>query len=162
MFFAKSPTSKIEVELIMFPPIESPCPLQFIQLPQEGNFNCSMCKREVHDLSAMNHKEIQTFLSQCSGKVCVSYKVKTGLKSLKQGAVAGLFMVTAAGLALPVAAQVGVNLEEDFEELIMVGGIKLPENTQLVDENEHQSKVLDKDDTMTLIPIVEESDESNW
>lgn len=144
----------------MFPRIDSPCPLKSLQLPEQGNFNCTACKREVHDLSAMNLTERQEFLSQCSGEVCVSYKVRASLKSLKYSAVAGLFMVSATGLALPVAAQVGDNLDESVEDMILVGGIKPPHNSKHNDKKDaHDAKQINIEDTIKLIPVVEEDDE---
>lgn len=144
----------------MFPRIDSPCPLKSLQLPEQGNFNCSSCKREVHDLSAMDNTERQEFLSQCNGKVCVSYKVKASLKSLKQGAVAGLFMVSATGLALPVAAQVGDNLDESVEDMILVGGIKAPQNARHSDKKDaHETRKISAEDTLKLIPVIEENEE---
>lgn len=143
----------------MFPRIDFPCPLKSLQLPDQGNFNCGACKREVHDLSAMDNTERQAFLSQCNGKVCVSYKVKASLKSLKQGAVAGLFMVSATGLALPVAAQVGDNLDENVEDMILVGGIKAPHNSKYsAKKDTHKTKQVNIEDTIKLIPVIEEDD----
>jgi hypothetical protein len=99
-------------------------------------------------------------LSQCSGKVCVSYKVKASLKSLKQGAMAGLFMVSATGLALPVAAQVGDNLDESVEDMILVGGIKAPNKSKHSDKKDtHETKQINAEDTLKLIPVVEEDEE---
>ncbi len=144
----------------MFPPIDSPCPLKSLQLPEQGNFNCGACKREVHDLSAMDNIQRQEFLGQCSGKVCVSYKVKANLKNLKTSAMAGLFLVSATGLALPVAAQVGDNLDESVEDMILVGGIKAPKNSKLYDKKDAQkAEQINIEDTIKLIPVVEEDDE---
>jgi hypothetical protein len=145
----------------MFPRIDSPCPLKSFQLPAQGNFNCTACKREVHDLSAMNITERQEFLSQCSGEVCVSYKVKASLKSLKHSAVAGLFMVSAAGLALPVAAQVGDKLDESVEDMILVGGIKPPHNSKHSDKKDaHKAKQVNIEDTIKMVPVVKEDEKS--
>lgn len=137
----------------MFPPIESPCPLQSIQFPSTGNFNCSACKREVHDLSRMSTDERDVFLRSCSGKVCVSYKVKRSVNQLKRSAIAGLFLVSASGLALPAAAQVGDALAEDMDE-IFVGGIELPPHFEQVDD----AKQTAEDKNLQLIPVVEEDE----
>ncbi len=144
----------------MFPRIESPCPLQSIQLPQEGKFNCSACQREVHDLSAMNVDERKIFLSQCSGKICVSYKVKSSITRIRKGAIAGLFVVTASGLAVQAAALPGGTLLEDTYDEILVGGIKLPEQTEQADNDKLQyAESATEEETMDLIPVVEEADE---
>lgn len=141
----------------MFPPITSPCPLQSIQFPESGNFNCSTCKREVHDLSSMTMNERDAFLRSCSGKVCVSYKVKRGVKQLQRSAIAGLFLVSATGLALPAAAQVGDALVEDLDE-IFVGGITLPPHIEQAEDAKQQS---DEDKKLQLIPVVEEDKQTN-
>ena len=138
----------------MFPPVESPCPLKSIQFPENGNFNCSVCKREVHDLSAMDAEGRATFLRECSGEVCVSYKVKRGVNQLKRSAIAGLFLVSATGLALPAAAQVGAALAEDMDE-ILVGGIKLPPHVEKTQSTQQQSS---DDKKLQLIPVVEEDE----
>ncbi len=147
----------------MFPRIESPCPLQSFQLPHEGKFNCSACQREVHDLSAMSFDERKIFLSQCSGKVCVSYKVKSNIKSLKKGAIAGLFVVTVSGLAVQAAAVTGDTLLQDTYDEIMVGGIKLPKQIEQADDVklQHAESATEKE-TMELIPLVEETDELEY
>ncbi|MES2826063.1 MAG: hypothetical protein V4732_20855 [Pseudomonadota bacterium] len=140
----------------MFPRIESPCPLQSIQLPQTGRFNCSACQREVHDLSAMSVDERKIFLNQCSGKVCVSYKVTSNVKNLKKSAIAGLFVITASGLAVQAAALTGDTLLQDTYDEILVGGINLPEQTDNDKLQEAESAI--ERETTELIPVVEETD----
>ncbi len=135
----------------MFPKIDSPCPLSSLQLPKSGNFNCSACKREVHDLTQMSDVERQDFLNACEGKVCVSYKVKTGIDRLKKVAVAGVFVVTASGVALPLAAQ---EIQEDFEEYIVMGGVNNPKVKALEGEQVEENR-----DELELIPVVEENEE---
>jgi hypothetical protein len=137
----------------MFPKIDSPCPLSSLQLPKSGNFNCSACKREVHDLTQMSDVERQDFLSACEGKVCVSYSVKSGINKLKKAAVAGVFVVTASGLALPLAAQ---EINEDFEDIVVTGGIDNPKTKILEKESTE-----DESEPLELIPVVEESDIDN-
>ncbi len=138
----------------MFPPIESPCPLTSIQFSEVGNFNCSVCRREVHDLSAMDVEGRAAFLRECSGEVCVSYKVKHGVNQLKRSAIAGLFLVSATGLALPAAAQVGA-LTEDLDEIILVGGIKLPPQ---IEQMQNRQQLSSNDKKLQLIPVVEEDE----
>lgn len=140
----------------MSPKIDSPCPLQSLQLPESGNFNCSVCKREVHDLTLMSDDQRRDFLSACEGKVCVSYSLKSGLTKLKKAAVAGVFVVTASGLALPLAAQ---EIEEDFEEVIVVGGIDNPKTKAL--ESDTDNTEIEKENQLELIPIIEENDEAS-
>lgn len=147
-------------EGFMFPPIESPCPLQSIQFPQSGNFNCSSCKREVHDISAMNFDERTLFLAQCRGNVCVSYKVKANFAKLKNGAIAGLFVLSATGLALPAAALDGDTLLAESDEILLMGGIKLPEQGEHVNNADKQDVENGSEARpVQLIPIVEETSE---
>ena len=153
----------------MYPRIDSPCPLKTIQFPEQGNFSCSVCSREVHDLSAMSERQRYAFLRQCSGEVCVSYKVKAGLQDFKKGLLAGAFVVSASGLAVAVAADpanteivqkpqaseiiaedIGV-LPDEMSEIVLVGGVHVPD----ADEDES----LDEKRTLQLIHVVEERDE---
>lgn len=156
----------------MYPRIDSPCPLTSIQLPEEGNFNCTLCRREVHDLSAMDDQQRAAFLQQCSGEICVSYKVKASLRELGKGALAGMFLVSASGLAVSVAADpvspslvpvpqvsevtaedIGA-LPDDMSDMVLVGGVHLPEK-----DGEQDDVPLDENRTLQLIPVVEERDE---
>ncbi len=156
----------------MYPRIDSPCPLKTIQLPEQGNFNCALCKREVHDLSAMNEHQRSVFLQQCSGEICVSYKIKANLRQLGKGALAGMFMVSASGLAVSVAADpasgellqkpqvsevtaddIGA-LPDDMNDMVLVGGIHIQEKSA-----EENDVPLDESRTLQLIPVVEERDE---
>lgn len=156
----------------MYPRIDSPCPLKTIQLPEQGNFNCTLCKREVHDLSAMNDHQRADFLQQCTGEVCVSYKVKASLRELGKGALAGMFLVSASGLAVSVAADpvsapltpapnmseisaedIGA-LPDNMSDMVLVGGVHFP------GENDKDEDVpVDENRTLQLIPVVEERDE---
>ena len=135
----------------MFPQIDSPCPLKSLQLSTSGNTHCSHCKREVHNLDSMNEQQRQDFLLSCDDKVCVSYSVKDQAKKL---ALAGLFVVTASGMALPAAAQTGDDIESDFYEEVLVGGVKNAKQQALetlVGKTEES--------TLELIPVVEEEDD---
>lgn len=62
-------------------------------------------------------------------------------------------MVSASGLALPAAAQVGDALAEDMDE-IFVGGIELPPHFEQVDD----AKQTTEDKNLQLIPVVEEDE----
>ncbi len=143
----------------MFPKISSPCPLQSIQLPESGNFNCSACKREVHDLSLLSEETRMEFLQSCSGKVCVSYKVKMTAAQLRNTALAGVFVVAANGLALPATAQTANIIEEDIGEFVLMGGVDVPQTRKL--EQKTPQNEQSPDDELQLIPIVEEDLEDN-
>jgi hypothetical protein len=89
---------------------------------------CSMCQREVHDLTAMNEPERRAFLASCEESVCVSYKVPA------RAAVAALAMSAASLAALPAAAQDATTAaeqavpEEEYD--IFVGAVKDPKKAK--------------------------------
>src|ERR1700756_3003460 len=58
------------------PKITSPCPLGWAGAPRPGMDFCGQCQRRVHNLDLMSDQERETFLTGCSGEVCVSYTVK--------------------------------------------------------------------------------------
>lgn len=145
----------------MFPRIDSPCPLKSMQLPAVGNFNCSACSREVHDLSALNEVQRREFLANCEDKVCVSYKIPRSLMTLKTAALAGVFVVAATGLAVSAAASeysrpaTESNLENDLLDVIVLGGIDNPKSRAL---EKFSNKELAAEKNLELIPVVEEDD----
>ena len=59
--------------MTLFPKIKRPCPyLDRLDAVMTGDF-CTMCKRDVHDLTDMNRRQRADFLSACGGDVCVRY-----------------------------------------------------------------------------------------
>jgi hypothetical protein len=77
-----------------YPEITRMCPyLDRLDTVMEGDF-CRMCRRNVHDLSAMGEKERAVFLASCSGEVCVSYTVwmKPALAAAALAASGGMVM----------------------------------------------------------------------
>ena len=115
----------------MFPRIDSPCPLRAFPLPNSGNFNCSVCRREVHDLSDMSVEQINVLINQCSGEVCVYYKVKATVSTVLKSAAAGVFVVSTTGLALPVVAADFEENEEELKIMVTGGGVKLSSRLSL-------------------------------
>jgi hypothetical protein len=61
----------------------------------DGGF-CRMCRREVHDLTAMDERERADFLGQRGGDACVSYTM-----NVKPVLAAALIAASAAVLAAP-------------------------------------------------------------
>ena len=58
----------------LLPFIQQPCPyLNRLDEAMEGDF-CKMCKRQVHDLSALDDAGKTDFLAACEGKACISYR----------------------------------------------------------------------------------------
>lgn len=61
--------------MALFPRIVQPCPyLDRFDTILEGD-GCRVCKRKVHDLSAMEDAARAEFLASCQGRTCVSYRV---------------------------------------------------------------------------------------
>lgn len=61
----------------LFPKIDSPCPYKgdLADILDQDRM-CSLCEREVHDLTDMSNPERSEFLASCTeDQVCVSYKV---------------------------------------------------------------------------------------
>jgi hypothetical protein len=82
-----------------FPPIQRPCPyLDRLDAVIDSGF-CRMCRREVHDLTAMDERERAAFLAACGGEACVSYRL-----NVKPALAAALIAASAAVLAAPGAA----------------------------------------------------------
>ncbi|MCW3837998.1 hypothetical protein ACFQ1E_17830 [Sphingomonas canadensis] len=118
--------------MAMFPRIDSPCPYK-AQLDEvmDGQF-CRMCKRDVHDLTAMDEAARRAFLAGCETEVCVSYRIPALRPALAAAALA------ASVAALPAAAQSSdpapveaADIDAAYEDLdvIIVGGITDPKNT---------------------------------
>ncbi|MEA3030715.1 MAG: hypothetical protein QOG13_2040 [Sphingomonadales bacterium] len=85
--------------MIQFPPIHRPCPyLDRLDAVIDAGF-CRMCRREVHDLTAMDERERAGFLAACGGDACVSYTLE-----VKPALAAALIAASAAVLAVPGAA----------------------------------------------------------
>jgi hypothetical protein len=100
----------------------------------------------------MSEQERRDFLLQCEGKICVSYSVKHHVRKV---AIAGLFAVTASGMALPIAAQTAADLESEFYDVVVVGGVDNPKLQAL--ESTHE-ETAEKEDALPLIPVVEDED----
>jgi hypothetical protein len=79
-----------------FPQIQHPCPyLDRLDAVIDAGF-CRMCRREVHDLTAMDGRERADFLAVRGGDACVSYTM-----SVKPALAAALIAASAAVLAAP-------------------------------------------------------------
>lgn len=81
------------------PLIQRPCPyVDRLDSVMEGDF-CSMCRRQVHDLTAMDDAGRAGFLASCGGDACISYKM-----SVRPALAAALIAASAAVLVAPEAA----------------------------------------------------------
>lgn len=145
----------------LFPKVERPCPYKDrLDDVMEGDF-CSMCERNVFDLTHMNTSERQLFMSQCEGEVCVSYRIP--VRKIMTGAA--LALATLPGLAAAQDAQEQtVNNEDlycDWDEII-VGGIREagealwidPEAEKHLTEIPETSEIADnKEDALLLFAL---------
>ncbi|MES2441227.1 MAG: hypothetical protein V4574_00225 [Pseudomonadota bacterium] len=62
--------------MALFPKIERPCPyLDRLDSVMDGDF-CRMCKRTVHDLTAMDEAGRAAFMAACGGDACISYTTR--------------------------------------------------------------------------------------
>ena len=156
-----------------FPKIDSPCPLRWKEMPNAGRDFCTLCKRQVHNLDAMNLDERRAFLASCSGEVCVAYTVPR--KSLRAAAGLGLAaaLCLTPALAEPPAAMSPVEQQSllpsepkadcdtppvagEVLEQIFVGGVRDPAAAQLqletADNDLPELPVIDDD---ALLPQAE-------
>jgi predicted Fe-S protein YdhL (DUF1289 family) len=138
--------------MAFFPRIDSPCPYKDrLASVMKGDF-CTMCKRDVFELSHMNDLERVAFLKSCSGEVCVKYNAPVR-------AIAAAAALVAATMPMALAAQdaahsgEAVAMEEDYGEII-VGGILDPKKTAA-----HEDKA--DATTMATLPVVYEENDTD-
>ena len=85
--------------MIPFPRIQGPCPhIDRLDTIIVAGF-CRACRREVHDLTAMDARQRTDFLEACGGDACVTYTM-----SVQPALAAALIAASAAVLAAPQAA----------------------------------------------------------
>ena len=83
----------------LLPLIQRPCPyLDRLESVMDGD-HCLMCRRDVHDLTAMSDTERTDFLAACGGNACIRYTF-----TAKPALAAALIAASVAVAALPVAA----------------------------------------------------------
>jgi hypothetical protein len=83
----------------LLPLIQRPCPyLDRLEAVMDGD-HCRMCKRDVHDLTAMNDRERTAFLTACGGDACIRYTFNA-----KPALAAALIAASVAVAVVPAAA----------------------------------------------------------
>lgn len=128
------------------PRITSPCPLRWNSAPQPGMDFCGHCSRSVHNLDSMTDAQREAFLTECSGKVCVSYTVPLTRRTPSRigiGLAAGV-LVAGAALAEDLYSGVPTNGQPAAGEYcdplgyedIIVGGTNAGKDVQWIDESE--------------------------
>lgn len=129
------------------PVIESPCPIANRPLPAGTRDHCSQCDRTVHNLDRMSAGERVAFMKGCSGNVCVAYTVRVPASGLRKRAFAAAALTVAALAALPAAAQEspvvghspvadsnGLPACDEFDEIILTGGVSKGEDATWTDD----------------------------
>jgi hypothetical protein len=116
------------------PVITSPCPFRWRESPVPGKDFCGHCQRHVHNLDLMTMQERETFLSGCTGNVCVSYTVR---RAARIPLAMGLSLAVLAGSAnacdLPPDSAYS-NLADIND--ITAGGTEAGEKLQWIDPSE--------------------------
>ena len=80
----------------LLPLIQRPCPyLDRLESVMDSDF-CRMCRRDVHDLTALDEAGRRAFIADCGGDVCIRFRFDA-----KPALAAALI---AASIAVPVAA----------------------------------------------------------
>lgn len=129
--------------MALFPKIESPCPYKDdLSAIMDGDV-CTMCERNVFDLTAISDDERVSFLSTCSGEVCVSYTFPV-VKAAAATAIASAALLSAPA----VSAQSADDLYCYDDMVIIVGGLRKGKDAKMV---EVKSDLPD-------LPVVYESD----
>ncbi|HYE46676.1 MAG TPA: hypothetical protein VEA44_12990 [Caulobacter sp.] len=129
--------------MAIFPKIQSPCPLKANLARYMDGDTCRMCKRQVHDLSAMSDGQRLAFMQGCAEEVCVSYRLPAKLAAA--AAMASLALAT----PLAAAAQDVEPDEVEMQDLI-VGGIKDLKKVEYIEDQ--------ADAAIPELPIVYENE----
>ena len=128
--------------MAIFPKIQSPCPYQTNLAAVMDGDNCRMCKRQVHDLTAMSDAQRKAFLASCSGEVCVSYRLRPAIAvAVLATAMTALPMAAASQEPAPAAEP-----ELQMELVIVAGGIHDPANVDFIEDAADQA--------MAELPVV--------
>ncbi len=119
--------------MALYPKIQGPCPYKNqLSAVMDGDM-CRLCKRQVFDLTDMSDTQRVAFFKECSGEVCVSYRIRPALAA-------------AAIAALAVSAPVSAVAQIETVILIEAGAIKDPKHVEFVQDT--------ADATMAVLPVV--------
>lgn len=149
----------------LFPRIQSPCPYSDRLDQVMTGSHCSMCDRDVIDISALSDAERMALIAGCDGEICVSYSVAA------KGALAAAALGAALGMGAPamaadtdavqdaqvsdVAAQDATDAADDDEvaNYIIVGGLKEPKRTVWL-----KAPAAERPANLADLPVVYEDD----
>lgn len=131
----------------LFPKVENACPYkEQLSSVLKDDF-CTMCHKNVFDLTHMDEAGRRKFISECSGEICVSYRVP-GKRLVASAAIA---MTTLPALAAAQDASEETLTNDDlycysYSDEIIVGGIR--------DANEAMWIDIEAEKNMTFIPEI--------
>jgi predicted Fe-S protein YdhL (DUF1289 family) len=126
--------------MALFPKIQSPCPYKGRLSDIMDGEVCRLCKREVFDLTAMSDGERISFMKSCSSEVCVTYRIRPAMLAAA---------VAAAAIVAPMAAAA---CDATDQEMVVVGGIKKPQQVTYVHTGEAPA-----DHAIPALPVVYEN-----
>ncbi|WP_438730555.1 hypothetical protein ACR9YC_04720 [Parasphingorhabdus sp. DH2-15] len=153
----------------LFPKIDRHCPFKSeLSIMMDGD-HCTMCKRDVTDLTAMADDEKLAFLASCSGETCVRYEIPVARNIAAAAALGAATM----GLSSQAAAQdtapadsatyngqVEESAIDEWEMVVWVGGIRHPDKAELTEIDPEQSDEKSESVSLAELPVVyEDSDE---
>ena len=134
--------------MALFPKIQNPCPYKANLAAVMDGDSCRMCKRQVHDLTAMTDGERIAFLASCSGEVCVSYRLRPALAAAALALAVTTVPMAAAAQDVSGAAQ---DIDSvDYAEFGEVGGLMDLANIEFVED--------EADAAMADLPVIYEDE----
>lgn len=152
----------------LFPKIDRHCPFKSELSSMMNGNHCTMCKRDVTDLTAMNNAEKRAFLNSCSGETCVRYEIPVARKIATAAALgAASIALSGTAAAQDIAensepAKDASSLDDSVEEVpidemdmyVWVGGIRHPDKTELTQVEEPEQDA--QNTALPELPIIYE------
>jgi hypothetical protein len=121
------------------PVITSQCPYRWNGAPKPGQDFCGKCQRQVHNLDFLSARERETFLSGCSGEICVSYTAKRPVRAtIALGTLAAVAVLGGSAAAQDQDMVVPLDIPYSPTELedVWIGSTLAGNELQWVDEAE--------------------------
>jgi hypothetical protein len=107
------------MHMAIYPIVDQQCPFKKeLAAHMQGDF-CTICDKQVVDLSPMTDDERVAFVESRTGDVCVSYKLP--LKRAIAAAALSAMVVPMAAAAQDASAEAAQNATENYDEGEIVG-----------------------------------------
>lgn len=140
-----------------FPKVQSPCPYKGPLSDIMDGDVCRLCKREVHDLTAMAEDARRALFAGCSDEVCVTYRIdaRPALAALAIGAG----VMTPAAVAaqdeprLAAASGSGYAAEDSGDRIMIVVGGARRDSVEW-----HSEADIRRDHPQRALPVVYEDE----